>query len=479
MFKYLQSGKCNNKLVEALLEKVGDVNIRDEKGRTFLHYAAAECGDNIVKLLISKGADVNARDDFNNIPLHFACKHNLADNFSYLADLSSNINHKNNEGETPLHLALQNSEHIAEILIAKNASIHLADNEGNTPLHLAILHQKEKNALLLIKLLDPPELNRPNNKGETALQMATEKEQELIVKLLLESGANANIVFKKLLKSAEEKINDGNIEYQKILKTFWYLFEIIHKYKFANLNGQTALHLAAKYGFKTFLKFFIDAVKDVDIENSDGQTPLLLARNKDTFEALIDLGASRNKKDAHGNTGLHIAVNFGNVEMVRYLIETNNCDIDCQNKMGKTALHLALSRQPDDFIFYVLFDKKASIRLADNEGNTPLHLAILHQRRDISFWLITQLPLSELNRPNNKGETALHLAVLNNELNMVKRLVMQLDSKTRENKTALDLAKAHNLKKIYGFLKTKTEELESQANSQAESESKSQLEIVS
>lgn len=465
LFKHLLSGKCNNKLVEALLEKVGDVNTRDEKGRTFLHYAAGNFGDGVVKLLISKGADVNARDDFNNIPLHYAFfgDDRSVENVGYLADLISNINHKNNKGETPLHLTLQNrkpsAEKIAEILIAKNASIHLADSEGNTPLHLAILHRKKENALLLIKLLDPPELNRPNNKGETALQIAAEKEQESIVKLLLDSGANANIVFKKLLKRAEEKINEPYFDYDEILGTVRYLIKIIDHNKFANLNpsdlnGQTALHLAAKYGFKAVLKRLIDAGEKVDIENSDGQTPLLLARNKDIFEALIDFGASRNKKDVHGNTGLHIAVNYGNIKMVRYLIKINNCDIDCQNIMGKTALHLALSRQPNDFIFYVQFYKKASIRLADNEGNTPLHLAILHQRRDISLFLITHLPPSELNRRNNKGETALHYAVLTNNLSVEEKLVQKgvhLDLKTKKKKTALDLAKAHNFKKIFDF----------------------------
>lgn len=465
LFNYLQSGNDDNKLVEALLEKVGDGNIRDGKGRTFLHYAAGNFGYGVVKLLISKGADVNARDNLNNIPLHYAffgddCS---VEDVGYLADLISNINHKNNKGETPLHLTLQNrkpsAEKIAEILIAKNASIHLADSEGNTPLHLAILHRKKENALLLIKLLDPPELNRPNNKGETALQIAAEKEQESIVKLLLDSGANANIVFKKLLKRAEEKINEPYFDYDEILGTVRYLIKIIDHNKFANLNpsdlnGQTALHLAAKYGFKAVLKRLIDAGEKVDIENSDGQTPLLLARNKDIFEALIDFGASRNKKDVHGNTGLHIAVNYGNIKMVRYLIKINNCDIDCQNIMGKTALHLALSRQPNDFIFYVQFYKKASIRLADNEGNTPLHLAILHQRRDISLFLITHLPPSELNRRNNKGETALHYAVLTNNLSVEEKLVQKgvhLDLKTKKKKTALDLAKAHNFKKIFDF----------------------------
>ena len=56
-----------------------DVNARDDRGRTALHYAA-ECGhDEMVRLLIGEGANVNVRDHQGNTPLALAEVHSHQD----------------------------------------------------------------------------------------------------------------------------------------------------------------------------------------------------------------------------------------------------------------------------------------------------------------------------------------------------------------------------------------------------------------
>ena len=55
-----------------LLDSGEDVNQRDEKGYTALHWAAAEISTHTAALLIERGADVNARDNKGRTPLRWA-----------------------------------------------------------------------------------------------------------------------------------------------------------------------------------------------------------------------------------------------------------------------------------------------------------------------------------------------------------------------------------------------------------------------
>jgi len=53
------------------------VNVRDDSGKTPLHYASLDGNLDIVKYLVNKGADVNVRDDRGNIPLDYVKQKDL------------------------------------------------------------------------------------------------------------------------------------------------------------------------------------------------------------------------------------------------------------------------------------------------------------------------------------------------------------------------------------------------------------------
>ncbi len=62
------------KVVELLIEKDANVNIRDNEGKAPLHYAVIILGQNtwIAERLLNKGAEINIQDNEGKTPLDYA-----------------------------------------------------------------------------------------------------------------------------------------------------------------------------------------------------------------------------------------------------------------------------------------------------------------------------------------------------------------------------------------------------------------------
>lgn len=155
----LASGSGCVKVVELLIEKDANVNIRDNEGKTPLHLAVIIPGQNtyIAKVLLNKGAEINIQDNEGKTPLHLAASYVVSsflgtqetkdENVKMLLDRGAEVNIQDNEGRTPLHLAVSTSGQsiqIAEILLNKGAEVDIQDNEGKTSLDYAISSGREE-----------------------------------------------------------------------------------------------------------------------------------------------------------------------------------------------------------------------------------------------------------------------------------------------------------------------------------------------
>jgi ankyrin repeat protein len=85
--------------------------------------------------------------------------------------------------------------------------------------------------------------------------------------------------------------------------------------------------------------------------------PLHVALNKGNTELmkkLLDNGADVNaKKSEDGNTGLHIAAEQGNKMIVDLLLK-KNADVNLKNKKGDSAVNLALNKGRNDIAITLL-----------------------------------------------------------------------------------------------------------------------------
>jgi ankyrin repeat protein len=149
----------------------------------------------------------------------------------------------------------------------------------------------------------------------------------------------------------------------------------------------------------------------------------------DVTKVFLKKGADVKAANKDGNTPLHWAVRYGQLDVVKYLVEEKGADVNAANKDGNTPLHWAVRYGKWDIVKYLVEEKGADVNAANNDGNTPLHWAAEKGKLDVVKLLIEHG--ADLLTRNNH-DTVLHRAVSGNSeqviriiLNKVKEIFNQ------------------------------------------------------
>lgn len=148
----LWSAVENRKPAEVLtaINAGADVNEKDCRGNTPLHYAAWEGNAEIIQLLINAGSLINEKNSADYTPLHFAATNGNIDSVRLLINAGADINQKSPIGGTPLNQAARAGHvEIVRLLINMGAHLNEKDSAERTPLHAAA----ERNHVEIVRLL--------------------------------------------------------------------------------------------------------------------------------------------------------------------------------------------------------------------------------------------------------------------------------------------------------------------------------------
>lgn len=372
-------GKAN--IVESLIEMGSDVNAKDLNECTPLHYASSRGHQNALLLLLHSEANINEINIDKNTPLHMAVNNghlNCVKALIYFAEHSRKkiiINCVNESGNTPLHLASKwGYEGIARLLIENGAEPSLHNNSNKTAFDYA-------HNLKILQVLKSctPNLYEYIHITSSDIKVLNCKDNPTFVKLQKMSNKNngTNNVTKtvenlKLIERILKAISYGdvklacfymNINYS-VYKDLNYKPQITpchplcecqlcknkngsntsnYDVNFADTNGCTALHYAARYGLHELCNILLLNQANINCTNKKGQTPLHLAaiNNKShVIHLLLENGANINAIDLSGNTPLHDVSAMGNIGGAKTLI-IYKPDITMVNAADKTALTLA------------------------------------------------------------------------------------------------------------------------------------------
>ncbi|XP_065346539.1 uncharacterized protein LOC135943802 [Cloeon dipterum] len=408
----------NTDLVQGLLDRGSNVNLKDCFGVTALHLAAGSNGNSeIVKILLEKGAKVNAQDKDKRTALHYAAKHHEDTVVvQKLLEYGVDVNLQDEEGFTALHLAAKSNGNpeIVNILLENGARVNLEDNRKRNALHYAA---SSNDAGVVQKLLEyGADVNSQDEEGFTALHLAAR------------SYLNPEILKHMLTKGAKVHLQ--------------------------NKKKRTALHYAAKHHEDTeVVQKLLEYCIDVNLQDEEGFTALHLAAksngNPEIVNILLENGAKVNLEDNRKRNALHYAASSNDAGVVQKLLEYG-ADVHSQDEEGIAALHLAARSNENPEILDILLENGAEVNLQNNEKQTALHYAF-ENLEDMDDTEVIQKLLeygADVNSQDKKGFTALHLAArsyLNPEIlkhMLTKGAKVHLQNKKK--RTALHYAAKHH-----------------------------------
>ncbi|XP_053616556.1 ankyrin repeat and sterile alpha motif domain-containing protein 1B-like isoform X3 [Plodia interpunctella] len=228
--------------------------------------------------------------------------------------------------------------------LRRGAGVNVQDDNGYTPLHHACLHgRKEIVRLLLAADASPCVVDK---KAATPLHLAAFKgDSDVVAMLLAHNNPPVNI----------DQLTSDHETALLIAAHFGYVDVVAQlmakgaDVTIENNNGESALDLAAQYGRLETVQhllrvrpelvdqYYLPAYKQWIFTS----TPLHRASKhgrKEVVAALIKAGVDPNVRTANG-TALHEAVCFGKHSVVRVLLD-NGADIDARDSQGKTVYDL-------------------------------------------------------------------------------------------------------------------------------------------
>ncbi|PVD33504.1 hypothetical protein C0Q70_04760 [Pomacea canaliculata] len=371
---------------------------------------------------------------------------------------------------------------VREMFVTKQ-QVNSLDSEGMAVLHRLAMFDSEDHVRVVHFLISKgADVNLQNRTGDTPLHVAAKHKNLTIMKALLFSGANSDVVDYEQQTVLNIMVSDCDRD--KSYKIELLLPLLIHNNSDINKRdreGNTTLHLAALAGNTWFMKPLLDHGARADVVNDKQRTVLhmlaisgdLSVTHNNNYLLAIKKGAEVQKQDSDGNLAIHLAARHENWDLVKALLEYS--DVNMSDSEGFNVLHrFAMGSDSSKYdMFHELIQNVSDINARCQTGDTAIHLAaknnnwkivglllkegaifeeldsdglnILHRLAKLENWTglapeYESLPSRDseyvedvlllhfrrkkisYNIPTPAGEVALHLAAKHNNWLLVKRL---------------------------------------------------------
>lgn len=336
----------------------------------------------------------------------------------------------------------QGAVQIVEYQIAMGMNVDGYTDSGSTPLIIAVSKSNEKMVRLLLKLkADPNKKEREGLQG-TPLMYSSINPDVNIAKLLVDRGADVNVIDVNKDPAINWAAYYGNTRLMRLL-----------------INNGADLSMQSKHGTSLDVGLRLwhaDSVMDVFRSTKfnaamDVATKALLTAIKTNdlkkVNALLMNGARTNAKDGLGTPLLQIAVESGSHEIVNLLL-SNGADPNQMNRVGQVPLSFASRFNHEKAVEQLLLAGADPNKTDTLYRLTPLIGAAVGGNERIGRLLLDAG--ANMNATDSVNQcTALHWAMFYGNISFAKMLLHQGADYQKEvlNKTYT----GYSLAKAYGY----------------------------
>jgi ankyrin repeat protein len=413
--------------IKFLLEQPGnEVTKTTHDNRIYLHWAAGKGNLEIIEYLIAKKSDVNLEDSHSAFPITAAASSGVTNTAVYEAFFKAGVEpmKKYQDGTNLLLLAIPYDKDLALSAYFTTKGMSLKDVDSN---------------------------------GNTAFNYVAKTGNIPFLKTLLEKGV-------KYTDNALIFAAQGSRRETNTIETYKYLVEDLKiKPTTTSKSGETVFHfLVSKPKQTEIIDYFL--MKGVNITKADkeGNTPLMVAaasRETAALEQITAIVKNINIQNGNGESALTIAVKSGTSEAVSLLLD-KGADVKVLDKAGNNlGFYLIQSYRPqmgmgrgpeganakDSFATKIklLQDKGLNLAAAQNDGNTLYHLAVA--KNDLVLLKKLADLNIDVNVKNKDGLTALHRVAMIAKDDSILKYLLSIGAKkeimTDFKESVLDLAK--------------------------------------
>lgn len=432
-----------------LLERDANQDIRDEEGRTALHWAVLKNREDVVDMLLKRPRPPNKeiKDAEGRTPLLIATERGHTDLVRFLLTSDFDPNAQDKMGRTPLLLAVDRGDSISvDALLVAKADPNLADHRGRTALSEAALNGRDE----IVQKLFATENEKLNIDardvmGRTALLLAAENGHNTIVERLLHHKANSTTVDYEGKKAWQKAMSKGHASVVKTLLSTQ--DKLIQDRKAIN----DALLLASRKGWVTLVDVLLEKEADPTFQGRGGRTALhmaVMSGHREVINTLFQKGINIINKDHKRRTALMQATEHGFESIVGLLVEKKEVKANIHDWMGREALLFAAETGYDGIIEQLL-QTNVDCNFADAAGRTAMILAAANGNTTIVELLLRQGASSTIN--DHDSRTALHHAAWGGHEDVVETLLkcdVNLGVLDNRGNSALHLAAERASKKV-------------------------------
>ncbi|XP_017781810.1 PREDICTED: serine/threonine-protein phosphatase 6 regulatory ankyrin repeat subunit A isoform X2 [Nicrophorus vespilloides] len=447
-------------------------------GDTALHLAARRKDIDMVRILVDYGTSVDIQNGEGQTPLHIAAAEGDEILVKYFYGVRASASITDNQDRTPMHLAAENGHaSIIELLADKfKASILERTKDGSTLMHIASLNGHADCAMMLFK--KGVYLHMPNKDGARSIHTAARYGHVGIINTLIQKGEKVDVTTNENYTALHIAVESCK---PIVVETLLGYGADVH------IRGgklkETALHIAArvKDGERCAL-MLLKSGAGPNLTTEDGQTPVHVAAqygNLQTLEFLLEDGGDPQYKNKKGETPLHLACKGCRPDVVQHLIDYVKLNkgedkvaiyVNELNEFDETALHYICNVSKADVelpgadrgCVKVLLQNGADVSLVSKLAHeTAFHYVAEVGNNEVFTEMISHMPVTDvqkaLNRQSAIGWTPLSIASHKGHVELVHNLLAnhaRVDVFDHEGRSALHLAAEKGYIQVCDYLLT-------------------------